>query len=44
MMDSRQGGGVDASLVPAGRAETVKTMDSSPGGAVDASSDPAGRA
>ena len=43
-MDSSQGGAVDASSVPAGRAETVETMDSSQGGAVDASSVPAGRA
>ena len=28
-MDSSQGGAVDASLVPAGRAETVETIDSS---------------
>ena len=42
-MDSSQGGTVDASSVPAGRAETVETMDSSQGGAVDASSVPAGR-
>ena len=41
-MDSSQGGGVDASSVPAGRAETVDTMDLSQGGAVDASSVPAG--
>ena len=43
-MDSSEGGAVDASSVPAGRAETVETMDSSQGGAVDASSVPAGRA
>ena len=43
-MDSSQGGAVDTSSVPAGRAETVETMDSSQGGAVDASSIPAGRA
>ena len=43
-MNSSQGGAVDASSVPAGRAETVGTMDSSQGGAVDASSVPAGRA
>ena len=43
-MDSSQGGAVDASSVPTGRAETVETMDSSQGGAVDASSVPAGRA
>ena len=43
-MDSSQGGAVDASSVPAGRAEAVETMDSSQGGAVDASSVPAGRA
>ena len=43
-MDSSQGGALDASSVPAGRAETVETMDSSQGGAVDASSVPAGRA
>ena len=43
-MDSSQGGAVDASSVPAGRAETVETMDSSQGGTVDASSVPAGRA
>ena len=43
-MDSSQGGAVDASSVPAGRAETVETMDSFQGGAVDASSVPAGRA
>ena len=43
-MDSSQGDAVDASSVPAGRAETVETMDSSQGGAVDASSVPAGRA
>ena len=39
-----QGGAVDASSVPAGRAKTVETIDSSRGGAVDASSVPAGRA
>ena len=43
-MDSSQEGAVDASSVPAGRAETVETMDSSQGGAVDASSVPAGKA
>ena len=43
-MDSSQGGAVDASSVPAGRAETVETMDSSEGSAVDASSVPAGKA
>ena len=43
-MDSSQEGAVDASSVPAGRAETVETMDSSQEGAVDASSVPAGRA
>ena len=43
-IDSSQGGAVDASSVPAGRAETVETMNSSQGGAVDASSVPAGRA
>ena len=42
-MDSSQGGEVDASSVPAGRAETVETMDSSQGGAVDACSAPSGR-
>ena len=43
-MDSSQGGAVDASSVPAGRAETVETVDSSQGGAVDGSSVPAERA
>ena len=43
-MDSSQGGAVDASSVPTGRAETVETMDSSQGGAIDAFSVPAGRA
>ena len=43
-MDSSRGGAVDASSVPAGRAETVETMGSSQGGAVDASLVPAGRA
>ena len=43
-MDSSQGGAVDASPVPAGRAETGETMGSSQGGAVEASSVPAGRA
>ena len=43
-MDSSLGGAVDASSVPAERAETVETMDSSKGGAVDASSVPARRA
>ena len=42
-MDSSQGGAVDASSVPAGRAETVETMDSSRDRAVDAFSIPAGR-
>ena len=42
-MGSSQGGAVDASLVPTGRAGTVETMDSSQGGAVDPSSVPAGR-
>ena len=42
-MDTSQRGVVDASPVPAGRAETVETMDSSQGGAVNASSVPAGR-
>ena len=41
-MDSSQGGAVDASSVPAGRAKTVETIDASKdpskGGAVDASS------
>eukprot|EP00904_Undaria_pinnatifida_P004473 jgi/Undpi1/14026/HiC_scaffold_9.g03677.m1 len=37
-IDSSQGGAVDASSVPAGRAEKVETMGSSQGGAVDASS------
>ena len=41
-MDSFQGGAVDASSVPAGRAETVETVDWSQGGAVIASSVPAG--
>ena len=36
-------GAVDASSVPARRAETVETMDLSQGGAVDVSSVPAGR-
>ena len=43
-MDSSQGGVVDASSVPAGRAESVETIDSFQGGAVDASSVPAGKA
>ena len=43
-MESSQGGAVDASSVPAGRTEMVKTMDSSQGGAVDAPAVPAGRA
>ena len=43
-MDSSQGGAIDASSVPAGRAETVETTDLSQGGAVNASSVPAGRA
>ena len=43
-MDSSQGGAVDASSVPAERAETVETMNSSQEGAMDASSVPAGRA
>ena len=43
-MDSAQGGAVDTSSVPAGRAETVETMNSSQEGAMDASSVPAGRA
>ena len=43
-MDSSQGSTMDASSVPAGRAETAETMDSSQGGRMDASSVPAGRA
>ena len=43
-MDSSQGGAVDPSSAPAGRAETVETTGSSQGRAVDASSVPAGRA
>ena len=43
-MGSSQGGVVDASSAPMGRAETGETMSSSQGGAVDASSVPAGRA
>ena len=43
-MDSSQGGTMDASLVPAGRAETVETMELSQGGTMDASSILAGRA
>ena len=42
-MRSSQGGAVDASSAPAGRAETVETIGSSQGG-VDASSVPTGRA
>ena len=42
-MGSSQGGSVDASSAPAGRAETVETMGSFQGG-MDASSVPAGRA
>ena len=42
-MDSSQGGAVDASSAPGGRAETADTMGSSRGG-VDASSFPAGSA
>ena len=42
-IDLSQGGAVDASSVPAGRAETVETMDSSQRGAEDASSVHAGR-
>ena len=43
-MDSSQGGAVDASSAPAGRAETAEAMGSSQGGAANASSAPAGRA
>ena len=42
-MDSYQGGALDDSSVPAGRAETVETMDSSQGGAAGASSVPGRR-
>ena len=42
-MGSSQGGAVDASSAPRGRAKTADTMGSSEGDAVDASSIPAGR-
>ena len=42
-MDSSEGGAVDGSSAPAGRAETVETMGSSQVG-VDASPAPTGRA
>ena len=43
-MNSSQGSAVDASSVPAGRAETVETLDLYQGGAVDASLVPAATA
>ena len=43
-MDSSQGGALDASSAPAGRAETAETMGSSQGGAGNASSVPTGKA
>ena len=42
-MDTSQGGVVDASSVPIGRAETAETIRSSQGGVVDASSVSEGR-